>query len=65
MIDDDRISLLDDNLKQAKFIAEEREQMYEEVCVLQDQLPTNSHEKESRLEPARQVLLSCALSLLW
>ena len=32
MIDDDRIALMEDQLKQAKYIAEEREQMYEEVC---------------------------------
>lgn len=32
MIDDDRIAIMEDQLKQAKYIAEEREQMYEEVC---------------------------------
>ncbi len=32
MIDDDRLVVLEENLKQARYIAEERESMYEEVC---------------------------------
>jgi len=31
VIDDERIQMLEEQLKQAKYIAEEREQMYEEV----------------------------------
>lgn len=32
VIDDERIQMLEEQLKQAKYIAEERELMYEEVC---------------------------------
>ena len=33
IIDDERIAQLDDALKQAKYIADEREAMYEEVGI--------------------------------
>ena len=49
MIDDDRIALMEDQLKQAKFIAEEREQMYEEVCY-SVRPNTNPPNEKSRLE---------------
>ncbi len=32
-VDEDRVQQLEEQLKQAKYIAEERELMYEEVCV--------------------------------
>ena len=31
--DDERLQMLEESVKQAKFIAEERELMYEEVCL--------------------------------
>ena len=32
LIDDDRLTILEEQFKQAKFIADERELMYDEVC---------------------------------
>ena len=34
--DDERLQSLDEQFKQAKYLCEEREQMYDEVCLLKE-----------------------------
>ena len=60
IIDDDRIEQLEDQLKQARTIAEEREMMYEEVSLVEPVCLCGERVVKSMLDAGCCILL-CAL----